>query len=48
MFLRYGKEYGAPATRLLFERTLALPLRVVGTLTNIFKTNIPILCTLAY
>jgi hypothetical protein len=32
----FGKEYGTPATRLLFERTLRRPGGLVGTLTNTF------------
>jgi hypothetical protein len=40
VFSRYGKEYGTPATRLLFERTLGADIWVVGTITHRFDRKL--------
>jgi hypothetical protein len=37
---KYGKEYDTSATRLLFERNLRRHERLVGTVTDKFKTKI--------
>lgn len=39
MLLKYGKEYDASATRLLFLQTLGRALDIVGTVANSFENK---------
>ena len=49
VFSRYGKEYGTPATRLLFEGTIEVSGRCVRTVSDILKNKVwgVLYCTLA-